>query len=196
MYRIAYIPNETEELRKWHQEHGKQFFKEIGVKQGDFILDFGCGSGSYTLPAAKMVGSTGKVYAIDNEQICIDEIKKSIVSNHLEKIIVPIKTDGGFSFPIENKSIDFVLLVDMIGVILHHKRSLKAIENLFSEIARIIKSTGIVVIIFKHINQWCEPKEKVELIISRKFSLAKQLELLNIHWNFLEKDLVYLYKKK
>ncbi|NHK31004.1 MAG: class I SAM-dependent methyltransferase [Asgard group archaeon] len=196
MSRSAFIPDETEELRKWHKEHGKQFFKEIGVKQGDFILDFGCGSGPYTLPAAEVVGTNGKVYAIDNEQICIDELKKSIKSKHLEEIVEPIKTDGGFSFPIENESIDFVFLIDMIGVILHHKRTLKAIEDLLSEITRIIKSTGKVVIIFKHVKQWRESKENVDLIISGNFSLVKHLDLLHIHWDFLEKDSVYLYKKK
>lgn len=29
---------------------------ELGVKAGQVILDFGCGSGTYTIPAAKLVG--------------------------------------------------------------------------------------------------------------------------------------------
>jgi ubiquinone/menaquinone biosynthesis C-methylase UbiE len=196
MSRIAFIPDDTDELKKWHKELAAQFLKKIGVQQGNYILDFGCGIGSYALPAANFVGKNGKVYAIDNEQICIDEIEKSIATNHLKDIIVPLKTEGEFSFQFDNNIMDFVFLVDVLGVILHHTNSLKAIEELISEIARVIKPSGTLLIIYKHVNHWRHPKEKVESIITRYFSLQEELDLLHVHWDFLENGLVNLYKKK
>ncbi|NHJ47641.1 MAG: class I SAM-dependent methyltransferase [Asgard group archaeon] len=196
MSRLNFIPEQTDELKEWHKKLGVKFFKEIGVQQGDYVFDFGCGSGTYTLPAAEVVGSKGKVFAIDVEQVCIDEIKDSLITNQLKEIVVPIKTDGGFSFPIESNSIDFALFVDVIGVIIHHKKSLKAIEDLFLEIVRLLKSSGIVAILFKHVRQWRHYKNEVDLIISKNFSLIKQLDIRHIHWDYFENDLIYLYKKK
>ena len=39
----------------------KHILDETGIKPGDFVLDYGCGSGSYTIPLAELVGGKGKV---------------------------------------------------------------------------------------------------------------------------------------
>ena len=41
------------ETRRWMAKDGIEFFKEIGIKSGQIILDFGCGRGHYSIPAAK-----------------------------------------------------------------------------------------------------------------------------------------------
>lgn len=35
--------------------------QRIGIKSAQSVLDFGCGSGTYTIPVAKIVGEQGKV---------------------------------------------------------------------------------------------------------------------------------------
>ncbi len=196
MTRGTFIQENTEDLRKWYQELSGIFFNEIGLKQGDYVLDFGCGYGTYAIPAAQVVGKEGRIFAIDKEQICLDEMEKSLTKSDCREIIIPIKTDGEFSFPIEKNSIDFVFLVDVLGVLIHHSRNLKVVEDLFQEIDRILKPSGIIMIIFKHTNHWFQSKEKVVSIISSNFSLVKQIDLIHIHWDILENDIVNLYKKK
>ena len=44
-----------------------QLLKDVGIKAGQVVLDFGCGSGTYTVPAARTVGDKGKVYALDKD---------------------------------------------------------------------------------------------------------------------------------
>ncbi|MCG3220346.1 MAG: methyltransferase type 11, partial [Candidatus Heimdallarchaeota archaeon] len=34
----------------------KKTVKEIGIRSGDVVLDYGCGLGSFTIPTAKIVG--------------------------------------------------------------------------------------------------------------------------------------------
>ena len=52
-----------EERRKW--QNPEAILSEIGLKPGMTFLDIGCGLGYFTLPAAKVVGAKGKIYALD-----------------------------------------------------------------------------------------------------------------------------------
>jgi len=47
--------------------------EKVGIQRGHIVLDFGCGSGTYTLPAAEMVGNRGRVYAVDKDRKVLDE---------------------------------------------------------------------------------------------------------------------------
>ncbi len=38
------------------KEDGMAFFREIRLKCGQSVLDFGCGEGHYKIPASKVVG--------------------------------------------------------------------------------------------------------------------------------------------
>lgn len=53
-----------------------KILKQIGIRPGSYVLDYGCGSGSYTIPAAQLVGPTGKVYAADIHPLAIREVQK------------------------------------------------------------------------------------------------------------------------
>ncbi|MBE9483077.1 MAG: hypothetical protein IMY88_05280, partial [Chloroflexi bacterium] len=52
-------------IENWIEEAGEKFLKDIGIKRGQKVLDFGCGSGNYTIPAARIVGEQALVYALD-----------------------------------------------------------------------------------------------------------------------------------
>ena len=50
--------------------------KKLDIKQGQVILDFGCGIGSYTIPVAKLVGERGKVYALDRQPFALKKVEE------------------------------------------------------------------------------------------------------------------------
>ena len=49
-----------DDVKKWIKEDGQKFLREIGIKKGQTVLDFGCGQDHYTIPVSKAVGKNGK----------------------------------------------------------------------------------------------------------------------------------------
>ncbi|MFA5658104.1 MAG: hypothetical protein WC900_02340, partial [Oscillospiraceae bacterium] len=47
-------------LKDWENRDGVDFMKNIGVKTGDKVLDFGCRVGHYSIPAALVTGEKGE----------------------------------------------------------------------------------------------------------------------------------------
>jgi len=75
---------------------------EVGIKQGYTILDYGCGSGSYTIPAARLVGESGKIYALDIHPLAVRRVQKIVVKKKLANIITILSdcaTCSGYTPP-------------------------------------------------------------------------------------------------
>ncbi len=108
--------------------------KEIGIKLGDIVLDYGCGLGSFTIPAAKRVGEKGKVYALDIHPLAIKRTKKKAKrkkATNIEYILSDCDTE------LEDASVDIVLFYDLLKVLLTPQKQLK-------ELHRILKPEGIL----------------------------------------------------
>ena len=56
------------------------------VKEGQTFLDYGCGTGSFSIPAARIIGKQGKVYALDCFPQQLEIIKKKSSSEDLTNI--------------------------------------------------------------------------------------------------------------
>ena len=108
--------------------------KETGIQRGDTVLDFGCGPGGYIRPLAKMVGPSGKIYALDMNPQAVRMVKSFADKNHLANIET-IVSDGKTG--LSDGSMDYVLLFD----VLHH---LSRPETVLAEFHRILKPDGIL----------------------------------------------------
>jgi ubiquinone/menaquinone biosynthesis C-methylase UbiE len=62
------------ERKKWQDPEA--VLESIGLKPGSVFIDVGCGSGFFALPAARIVGKTGKVYGLDIDARAIAELKE------------------------------------------------------------------------------------------------------------------------
>ena len=65
----------------WLKKYSEKLLREVGIKKGQTVLDFGCGKGNYTIPVAKIVGQDGFVYALDKSK----SFKKLIHDNNYDK---------------------------------------------------------------------------------------------------------------
>jgi len=90
------------------------------------VCDMGCGNGFYTLQLAKMVGSQGKVLAVDIQSEMLSylrsQMRKEKVTNIQPLLGTPIDPR------LEPGSVDLMLLVDVYHEFSHPVEMLKAIR--------------------------------------------------------------------
>ena len=89
---------------KW-EEIGEKLLRQTGIREHQKVVDFGCGSGNYTFPAARIVGENGSVYALDKDKKVLNELMHKAESTGMYNIFrldVPKDSD----IPLDNESID------------------------------------------------------------------------------------------
>ena len=102
------------------------------LKSGNKVLDFGCGLGFNTIPAAKTVGSTGKIFALDINNNAIKVVRNKIRKYNIENIET-ILSDCNTG--LEDNTIDIVFLHNTFPMIENKK-------NVLKEIYRVLKTKG------------------------------------------------------
>lgn len=112
----------------------KEIVKEIGIKPGFQVLDYGCGPGGYILPVTKLIGESGKVFALDINPLAIQMVQNLISKNHL-KNVETIHSDCKTGLP--DNSIDVVLLYDIFHL-------LAKPDEILREVHRVLKPDGIL----------------------------------------------------
>ncbi len=86
-------------MKRWLSFPGRKVLKEIGIKKGDWVLDFGCGTRTYSLYAAFVVGSRGKVIALYKRGDRLDELREKIRYIKSIKNIEIVETEGEVEIP-------------------------------------------------------------------------------------------------
>jgi ubiquinone/menaquinone biosynthesis C-methylase UbiE len=114
-----------------------------GLNRGQVVLDYGCGIGSYTIPAAQIVGSDGTVYALDIHPLAIEAVQRRIRKENLTNVRT-IHSDRETGLP--DESVDAVLLYD----VLHNVPDKGA---LLRELHRVLKPDGILSVIPDHMEE-------------------------------------------
>ncbi len=103
----------------------------INSQTGD-VAEFGCGYGTFTIPAAKII--KGKIYAMDIEpemiRITREEAKKNGLSN-VQTVLLDFITEGS---GLKDGSVDYAMLFN----ILHLEKPMV----LINEARRILKAGG------------------------------------------------------
>jgi ubiquinone/menaquinone biosynthesis C-methylase UbiE len=121
----------------------KNILKEIGIKPGYHVLDFGCGPGAYITGTSELVGKSGIIYALDIHPFAIQMVQ-GIASKNQLKNIETIQSDYKTGLP--DNSIDVVLLYDVF-------HGLSDRNGVLEELHRVLKPTGILSLSDHHLKE-------------------------------------------
>jgi len=114
---------------------------QFGLHEGMKVGDFGAGSGHYARAAAAIVGTSGKVYAIDVQEDVLKHLKLNTYEQHqniIETVCGDIEKPDGTH--LRDATLDAVILAN----------TLFQIENrsgLLAEIQRVLKSGGKLLVV-------------------------------------------------
>jgi ubiquinone/menaquinone biosynthesis C-methylase UbiE len=84
------------------------------IRQGDTILDLGCGPGYFSIDMARMTGKTGKVIAVDLQKEMLAKVEKKAAAQNLSQRICLHRCDQDkIGLPPGTKA-DFILAFYMV----------------------------------------------------------------------------------
>ena len=117
--------------------------KEVGIKPGFHVLDYGCGPGSYLIPLAALVGKEGRIYALDVHPLALQMVQKIASKKRLKNVEI-ILSDCQTGLP--DDSVDVVLLYDVL-------HDLSNADKVLEELHRVLKLNGILSIRDHHMKE-------------------------------------------
>jgi ubiquinone/menaquinone biosynthesis C-methylase UbiE len=108
--------------------------KGADIHPGQIVLEVGCGTGYFTLPAARLVGEQGCLVAMDVLPEAIELVSRKVQVTNLKNVRV-IKGDA-LGTGLDAESFDTVLLFGVIPA------PMLPLNRLLPEIHRVLKANG------------------------------------------------------
>ena len=120
------------------EERASASFKQLKLTEGMNVCDMGCGNGYWTLPMARDVGETGKVYAVDIQREMLQKLRQRSSKyklNNIEPVLGKVDDPN-----LPASKIDLVLMVDVYHEFSHP-------ESMLWGIRRSLTPKGVVALL-------------------------------------------------
>jgi ubiquinone/menaquinone biosynthesis C-methylase UbiE len=176
----------------WVREGGATFLRTLGVGDGDWVLDFGCGPGGYVLPLAQVVGPRGRIIAVDKGVLHLKSLQERIADSPHRDIIEVHRTDGILTLDwIVKGSLNAALLFDVL-------QHISDWDTLFASLRRTLKPGGLLLV---NPSQLSHPgKVDVERMKARLAARGFVLERVTrgrvLHYDFLHEEEILAFRAK
>jgi len=108
------------------------------IQPGQTVLEVGCGTGFYTISAARLIGNQGCLVAMDVLPIAVERVSKKVQEANLNNVRV-VKGDA-MRTGLDAESMDAVLLFGVIPA------PMLPLKRLLPEMHRILKSEGTLAV--------------------------------------------------
>ncbi len=185
-----------DDVKKWIEEDGQKFLAEISIKRGQIVLDFGCGEGHYTIPASKVVGRSGKVYAVDKDKNALGKLKRKLEEGNIANVeLINEKT----KIPLSEDSVDVVLCYDVIHLVGKNDSStVKDRMELYGAIRRVAKENALASVYPTHLDTHTDvtSKEEIKKEIERAgFKFEREIYTELIHDNNKVKGYILNFRR-
>jgi len=180
------------EVNNWLVNSSEKMLKKLGIQKKQRVLDFGCRSGNYTIPAAKIVGKEGTVYGVNKDKNRLDRLQKNADAKHLKNIVLIKRPD--WRNEIATASIDRVILFDVLHPGYFPQKSSRI--RLLNKIYEILKPEGIVFILPTHVKELrLSLKSFVKEVETCGFKMGRRITETLVHDNNLEKCRILTFRK-
>jgi ubiquinone/menaquinone biosynthesis C-methylase UbiE len=83
-----------------------------GLRPGMEVLEVGCGTGFFTIPAAHLVGREGSIHAIDLHPLALEEVSRKVKEAHVDN--VTIRKADAVETGLPDSRFDVILLFGVI----------------------------------------------------------------------------------
>lgn len=112
-----------------------KLLRAAGLRSGQKVLEVGCGPGFFTIPAARLVGEEGFVYALDIHPLAISKVKKKIEREVLGNVTPILANASDTGLP--DQSVDLAFLFGLRYVA-------GGLQGVISEVHRVLKPEGVL----------------------------------------------------
>lgn len=136
------LPGEME-FREWLRDNALEVLRRVGVQREHIVLDYGCGSGIFTIPSARIVGERGRVFAVDVRTHSLERVREKAKKEGLANIETVLLDSSKIVTGLEDGSADAVLLYDVMQEI-DDKR------GLLRELHRVMRRDGFLSVFPMH----------------------------------------------
>jgi len=183
------------DIEIWSKENAEKLLRDVGIKEGQIVLDFGCGAdGNYTIPAARIVGKRGWVYAIDKEVKSLVKLMKKSKAEKIENIAGMVPS-GQLAIPLANKSVDVILLYDVLHLGYFSESVFR--KRILNEAHRVVKPQGFISVYPTHLRKYAITFRKVlREIRDSGFELKGEIYRRLVHDNRLVRGRIFKFSKK
>lgn len=110
----------------------------LGLHEGDVMADIGCGIGYFTISASKIVGDSGKIFAIDILPEMLQEVEIKVKENNISNIKTILTEENDL------KLREGTITIAFISNVLHEAENK---EEFISEIKRSLSFQGRIAIV-------------------------------------------------
>ena len=87
----------------------------FGIQPGQTVVDYGCGPGSYITKVSELVGKSGRVMAVDVQELAIESINRRIRKEHLKNVTGHVAVNG--KCPLPDQTADVIYALDMFHMV-------------------------------------------------------------------------------
>jgi ubiquinone/menaquinone biosynthesis C-methylase UbiE len=93
------------------EQRPEEIIRTMGLKDGDVVADFGCGTGYFARRMARAVAPRGLVYAVDIQPEMLELLKQRVLKEEITNVVPVLATVDDPKLPAG--ALDWVLLVDV-----------------------------------------------------------------------------------
>ena len=124
----------------------EELLSQSGLRAGMTVVDYGCGPGFLTLPAAGIVGSEGLVYAVDIEPRMVSLISGKASESGHHNVRAVLNETG--TAPLPDEVADFAIC----ALVMHYRDGHDGRAELARDLGRLVAPGGLVLIVQRELD--------------------------------------------